>query len=57
MKISRLLQVLFVSGSAFVVVPGLAASFDTQPGCGGDKHEKTEKDQKSDKKSEKSDKA
>ena len=59
MKISRLLQVMFVSGSAFVVVPGLAASLPVSADapvsqCGGEKHEKAGKDdKKDDKKNEK----
>jgi hypothetical protein len=62
MKISRLLQVVFVGGNVLVAVPGLAAS---QPSvgssapislCGGEKSEKTDKTSKGDnKKDEKKD--
>ena len=59
MKISRLLQVVFVSSNVLLAVPVLAASAPAQGSdqpvslCGGEKSEKAEKgDKKSDDKKE-----
>jgi hypothetical protein len=64
MKISRLLQVVFVGSNVFLAVPGLAASLPSVGSdapvslCGGDKGEKTGKgDKKTDKKDDKDDKS
>jgi hypothetical protein len=64
MKISRLLQVVFVGGNVLLAVPGLAASLPSVGSdapvslCGGEKSEKTGKgDKKNDKKEDKDDKS
>jgi hypothetical protein len=63
MKISRLLQVVFVGSNVLLAVPALAASAPASGSdapvslCGGDKSEKSEKsDKKTDKKADKDEK-